>query len=524
MATATLDLVTRFARVYLDKRPSEGTLATLAARVDGQGATISQLLLEFHESGDRVNGNADELARMFFIMFNRPPDYETFAAAMDLMEVGNSLSRIAEIAMTVRGGQLNDTQNNQQFITKLAYQMFSNPALVPGLSNLTSVLLSQLNSGELTRADLLAAAVAFDHPQLKYNNDIDTSLLVMAAAGREASQAELAQFSAADPLPVIREVFEGAGELPFGELPFFNVNSTADQLTVTGSVVGTLSINLLNRTSVLTDGDPLSNYRLVYSPDNGVTESIIRFRSSLLTNYDTLDMSGMVTTDLTGVTVTAHNQDLEFIGPNVPNIVYAGSGDDQLVGGSAADTLYAGAGEDDLTGGGGIDTFSFAPAATYRASLTNLTNILDFGNGADKISFSRLFGKTAAAANVTPIQVDAAPSGAQQTALAAIVANGVVLINNSGDWVDGNGALIRATPSDIASVFAGVTITDPTTNSKSYAAISYDIVNGADVWLISNFTGLTAVTTAEVQLIGHIDNYSNTDLLTQLKVAGAIVA
>jgi uncharacterized protein (DUF2342 family) len=107
--------------------------------------------------------------------------------------------------------------------------------------------------------------------------------------------------------------------------------------------------------------------------------------------------------------------------------------------------------------------------------------------------------------------------------LAAIAANGVVLVNNSGTWLDSNGKLAAATAANIASVFTGVTITDATTNSKSYAAISYDILNGADIWLISNFTGLSAVTVGEIQLIGHIDSPANIDLLTYLRTSGTIV-
>lgn len=525
MATDTADLITRFSRVYLENRPAEGTVSTLAARVDDQAATLSQLLLEFHQSGDRAQGNADELAKLFFIMFNRPPDYATFAYAMDLLEAGNSLAKLAELAMTVRGGQLNSIQSNQEFVNKLASQMFVDANLVPGLNSLLSVLVAQLTSGAITRGELLAAAAGYDHSQLKYRADIDTSLLVMAAAGREASRAELTQFRGDDPLPVIRELLLGAGELPFGELPFFSVGVTTNgdpSLTVSGSIVGSLDINLLAKTSVLTDSDPISNYKLIYSPDGGISESIIRFRSSLLSNFETLDVSAIATEDLTNIVVTAHNNGLEFKGADATNIVYAGAGDDTLVGGVAADTFYASAGIDTFTGNSGADVFSFAPAATYRANTRTTTSIEDFGNGADKLSLSRLFGKTTAAANVTPIQVDAQLVGVP--ALAALVANGVVLVNNSGAWVDGSGNLVRATTSNIAALFNGVTITDATTNSKFYSAITYDISNGADVWLISNFTGLTAVVEAEIQLIGHIDNYATTDLLTQLKTAGAIVA
>jgi len=107
--------------------------------------------------------------------------------------------------------------------------------------------------------------------------------------------------------------------------------------------------------------------------------------------------------------------------------------------------------------------------------------------------------------------------------LNAMAANGVVLIRNSGDWVDEDGFLTAATAENIATTFEDVVLTDTTTTSKSYAVISYDIVNGADIWLVSNFTGLTAIIESEIRLIGHIDGYEGIDLLTQLQTSGSIL-
>jgi hypothetical protein len=212
-----------------------------------------------------------------------------------------------------------------------------------------------------------------------------------------------------------------------------------------------------------------------------------------------------------------------YLAADVPNTIEGGAGNDVLTGGLDKDTFYGTAGADTLTGAGGEDTFVFAPASVYRASTANITTIADFGNGTDKISFNRLFGKTATASNASLIQVDAAPTVAQQAALAAITANGVILVNNSGTWLNASNVLTPATAANIASIFTGVTITDTTTNSKSYVAISYDILNGADVWLISNLTGLAAVVASEIQHIGQIDGFANADLLTQLKASGSVV-
>jgi len=348
-------------------------------------------------------------------------------------------------------------------------------------------------------------------------------LIVLAAVGREASTAEMELYSDISPMIAMRSVLVSSGELPFGNRPYFAIGVNADdnpQLTISGSVTGALLLNLNTKFSSIAG---VTNYVLVYSPDGGVSESIIRYQTSLLSSYKTLDCSGLSTTTLTNLTITLPNGGFEYIGANKPNTIYAGTGDDVVRGGSDADTLFAAAGEDSLTGGAGIDTFVLAPASTYRASAENITEITDFGFGTDKISFNRLFGKITAAAAVTPIQVDAAPTGAQITSLNAMAANGVVLIRNSGDWVDEDGFLTAATAENIATTFEDVVLTDTTTTSKSYAVISYDIVNGADIWLVSNFTGLTAIIESEIRLIGHIHGYEGIDLLTQLQTSGSIL-
>jgi hypothetical protein len=523
MPTSTGDLIARFARVYLQNRPSESTLTTYASRVDSGGITLTQQLNEFHISGDRANGASDELASLFFILFGRAPDYATYVAGMNLLEAGMTLSEIAQLGMGIRGGQLNMSQSNRVFVDTLASQMYDEPQYVLGLTAIKNSLVQQLDLGIISRADLLARAAAYQDTQIKFRENIDTALIVLAAAGREASTAEMELYSDISPMIAMRSVLVSSGELPFGNRPYFAIGVNADdnpQLTISGSVTGALLLNLNTKFSSIAG---VTNYVLVYSPDGGVSESIIRYQTSLLSSYKTLDCSGLSTTTLTNLTITLPNGGFEYIGANKPNTIYAGTGDDVVRGGSDADTLFAAAGEDSLTGGAGIDTFVLAPASTYRASAENITEITDFGFGTDKISFNRLFGKITAAAAVTPIQVDAAPTGAQITSLNAMAANGVVLIRNSGDWVDEDGFLTAATAENIATTFEDVVLTDTTTTSKSYAVISYDIVNGADIWLVSNFTGLTAIIESEIRLIGHIHGYEGIDLLTQLQTSGSIL-
>ena len=137
MPSATSLLIGRFAKVYLTTRPSEATLATFVSRVDTNTVTLAQQMLEFHQSSDRAQGYADEIATMFFLVLNRPPDLQTFYQAMSLMESGGSLTQLAALAMTVRNGQLNALQTNQQFVDKLATQMFAQPELAVSYTHLT---------------------------------------------------------------------------------------------------------------------------------------------------------------------------------------------------------------------------------------------------------------------------------------------------------------------------------------------------------------------------------------------------
>lgn len=528
MATATSALIARFARVYLTNRPEATTLDALKSRVDGGGITLSQQLQEFHQSADRTQGYADELATLFFLVLNRPPDLSTFTAGMNLLESGTTLERIAELGMTIRGGQLNTSQSNQQFLDQLASQMFAQPNQLLDIFFLKNILLADLDAGRMTKAQLLAAAAAYQHPSLKYKGDIDTALIALAAAGREASVAELSLYRNNDPLPVMRDLLTKAGESAYGDRPYFSVDANASggsKLMVSGYIKGDFTLNLSRKTSVITDTDSVSNYSLVYSPDAGVSESIIKLNASLLSNFATVDLSALKTKDLKSVTFDAHDSGVKYIGADIPNTITGGAGSDTLIGGTAADTFYGSAGADTLTGGAGVDTFVLAPAATYRASSANITSISDFGNGSDKLSLNRLFGKLTAATNATLIQADAAKAAdaTQLAALNLLAANGVVLVNNSGTWADASNNLQAATAANIASIFSSVSLADTTTNSKNYAVISYDMVNGADVWLISNLTAVQAIDVTEIKLIGHINSYANVDLLAQLKTAGTVV-
>jgi hypothetical protein len=49
-------------------------------------------------------------------------------------------------------------------------------------------------------------------------------------------------------------------------------------------------------------------------------------------------------------------------------------------------------------------------------------------------------------------------------------------------------------------------------------------MNGADVWMVSNFSSLPSVSESEVKLIGSLSLNSSGNLWTALQVPGAVVA
>ena len=78
MATTTSDLLDRAASVYLPGGMSEAEKETLVYRITEGHATSVEVLNSIATSAYRINGEVDELARLFFHVYNRPPDLATF--------------------------------------------------------------------------------------------------------------------------------------------------------------------------------------------------------------------------------------------------------------------------------------------------------------------------------------------------------------------------------------------------------------------------------------------------------------
>ena len=542
MAVTNTELMTRVARVFLEDQPSESTISAFADRIDNGEITRSEAIVEVYESGGRVTGNADELARLFFIMFGRAPDYTTFTNGMAMLEDGYSFVDLANVGLSMGFGRLSNALNlsNTAFVDNLANYMFTSPGSVTWLASLKSSIVATLEAGLMTRGQLLEIAANYDGTNLSYHQDVATSLLYMAALGRQASTQELALSRGISPTPVTRDALADASEDPFGERPYIELDDQV--LTVKGNVVGDLVINF-NTNVVTIDG--VGTSKVVYSPDGGESESIVSLSRASIAGASALDMRE-ISSNLDSVTFTTDtSDDTTFYGADTVNTVTAGSGDDTLVGNADVDTLTAGAGDDtldgaagndvlragagddSLTGGAGNDKFIFAPASTYRNNTSDTTTIEDFGNGTDTLDFSVLFGNNTPAA-ATIISGNADRDSADFLAdLVDLANNNVVLVSNTGVWLDETatdvGDLDARSRSQIADLFnkyvdanTAITFAEAPTFAQTYVVISQDPVNDADVWMISNFTNLTTIEAAEIQLIGHITSYADTDLWTTL--------
>jgi hypothetical protein len=219
-------------------------------------------------------------------------------------------------------------------------------------------------------------------------------------------------------------------------------------------------------------------------------------------------------------------------------VLTAGSGNETLVGGTGNDTLYAGSGQDSLTGGGGLDTFVF-PSSVAVTQNHATTLITDFGNGADVLNLAVLAGDSGTPKAVSPI-VGSSARGTGFVNTASAINNSVFLVYNTGQWVDDTASgLTTRTPTQISQLFTQtypipasgknpatvgvqpVVFATPPTIGAQYFVVSFDTVNGADLWMINNLAPLTSVDPTECLLVGHLSITGN--LWSALNSSGAIV-
>lgn len=551
--TATNIILARAARVFLQVQPTATELATWVARVDQGVASLNQQIVDISHATQRTTSNADELARLFFVLFNRAPDVTTFTEVMKMMDTGGySFQQICQIGLNVGSSRLSSSLKltDRQFVEQLASAMFKYPSNIAGLSAQVDLLVNALASGSMTRAMLLESAMRYEDSALSYSANIQPSLLYLAAVGREPSPAEIEAGKLLPELVMTRQVLAAGGEAPFGAFPIYTTGTAGT--TLTGTFTDAYAMDLNTYQSTLGTN---SNYRLFLLNTTGTMEQSKLYDTTLLSSVKNLNASSL-SSGIKGFTVTANSAGSSITAPNAnstliggagndvltggagADVLTAGAGNDTLSGGAGADVLNAGVGVDTLTGGAGKDTFTFIDSNALLAQ-GGVTTITDFGNELDVLNFGVLQGNAGKTANVKLI-VGSSDRNSGFIATKSAVHNSVLLVNNTGNWVDTAGNdLTPRTPAQIAELFtetyeiAGppqstgkrdVTFTTPPVLGSTYYVISYEAVNGADIWMVSNFSNLLSVNASEVKLIGHLSLNTHGNLWNALQVAGAFVA
>ena len=556
MPLTPLQIVTRASRVYLKEQPSASELNVLASRVSQGIVSMNQQIVEISRSENRYLSDSDELARLFFILFDRAPDLPLFSEGMRLMEKnGMSLDVLADAGLNFGAGRLSTALKltDKEFMQRLAEQMFEDPAAVLGLAKIVDDYANLLSAGALTRAQMVAMAARFDDTSTKYYKNIDAALFYLAGAGREASAAELTNAQGLAPIALNRSVLVAAGEAPTLLLPFFSYS--AGNLTIAGNFTEALQFNLSNLTSQL---GTKSNYRAFFTLDNGATEGSVEISASAISGVRNIDASG-IASGLVSFTATASGLGSRLTAPNAPSSLTGAAGNDSLTGGNRADSLVSGAGNDLLSGGAGADTLVSSqgrdtltggtgddtfvlPVAELARTVEIYPTLTDFGNGIDVLNLAPLLGRTIEPETVTPIIGNSDRTSSGFIDLTGLVNNSVILVTNTGNWVDttgvGNAAidLVPRTAVDIANLFTerydsdgdgqpdatrSVTFTTPPLTGQTYVVFSYDPINGADLWLVDNFTDIQTISSAEVRAIGHINPFA--DLWVTLTTEGSIL-
>ena len=516
MATDLPTVLTNVASVYLLTQPSEQELTSYVNRVESGSSTLPNAVNEIRVSVFREFGPADELARLFFVLFGRSPDPVLYGAAMAELRTGTTLENLCALALDINGNSLSNAQNlsDTEFVSRLIDTMWvSTPA---GINSQNYVSGLQTYS----RAHLLSEAIKYTDASLKYVNKIEPSLIYLAAAQRQITAEELEFSEAKQSTKLIREALVEGGADPYGTTPYWNISGST--LYLEGLYEEKFSIDLTSKTISLGDQN---KPQIVVSRDDGGTESFINFETSLLNGVTRIDARE----------TNIESADMNFIGAvttraGASNTTVEGSvGNDRLEGGSGNDILKASAGSDILVGGGGGDTIQFGSINDY-ALVTTLTTVTDFGVGADKLDFSVLFG-TSQATNAAVIAGVGDPASTSYPSVQATTRKSIILVEHAGTWPSAvvdtplttTGSLTARTAQNIADLFANTTLSNAPTRAEQYIVISTDVQNDADIWLIENSTKLTTVEVDEIKKIGHVDS-PLADLYGYLATAGNILS
>jgi hypothetical protein len=453
MAVTTSQLIIRAASVYLPNGMSQAEASNLVSRIDQGHATSVQVLSSIATSANRVGGDVDELARLFFLVFNRPPDLASFQVGIDAFGKGFSLAAVCEFVMNLGTSVFGASQSNQEFVNQLAEQMFADPDSVQGLAREKAKLTSLLDKGIITRVQLLEAVSRISSDNVKYERSVDPALAMLVGAGREATAEDLHTLEGSSGMALMRSALTLGGEKPYGTQPYFSINGTS--LEVTNELSEKFTFNL--QLGTVSKGDS-SSFPLVISRDSGESESPSASNAELIAGVSDVDLS-KASGDGADHEVYANDAGSTIFGPHVSSKLSGGAGSDLIVGGRGDDTIVGNAGADQLKGGEGKD------AITGGDGLDSI-NLVEVVAAADVVNL----GRTAASADT------------------------VVGFQSRVDKIDLSAAL---TPS---ALIIGNQIEYTAVKSVNVAALTAAATSDAPVYYISNITGGTGfLTLAEIE-------------------------
>lgn len=505
----TKSTVNNFYQVLTLEQPSDSFLTAQALRIDSGAATLGETLRLIYLSPSFDQSPADDITRLFFLGFGRAPDAVTFATAMQLVRDGMTLADIGQFVLTLPGLPLSNDgfPVNYAFATTLV-----NRALGAGSwLTLTTQLSDWLDAGVFNRGQLLAAVAGIPGLPGAADRDVETALMYLAGAGREASQIELLNASSSTAGRIV-DALSVAGLSATGGRPALTLQG--DTLFLSSDVTADVVWNLALPSFKLGGA---SGFKVFYSLDEGLSGSVVDFSASLVgsvTKLDAQEAIGKGKVAFVGSATLAN----AFWAPGTGSTATGGNKNDVFVGGSGVDVFTATAGRDVFTGGLGDDKFVLAASTVYQTDVS-LTTIADFGEGKDTLDFSRLLNKSVDISSLTAML-------ATNTTAVSLANGSVSLVENNGAWVSGAGISTvarAATGSDVVALFgAGRLFANPTQTNK-FVVITADTRNSADVWLVHNSTGVTAVTDGitgpqEVFQVAHLVGSWNVTLTGALPV------
>lgn len=506
--TSALDILKRYYDVLSLEQPTSSVLDAMAARVDSGTATLGEVLKTLYQSPTVAMGPAADAARLFFLVFDRAPDAALYDSVMEHLRAGGRMEEVAAVALEIPGLPLSNAgaPSHASYVSALLQR-----AIGVVDFGLAADLTGLLDNGITTRAQMLAMVASKRGLAVAPPERVETALIYLAAAGREANTLELNTAVGTTDGRIIDALAAAGLSATGGNLALSRVGNT---LKLYGDMAGDV---LFDAAAGVYKLGGKTVFKVFYSPDGGLSGSIVDFHKAMVVGVTDVDASSLVGKGK--FTLLANPAaPLHFQAPAAGAVATGSSGADWLVGSDSADTFYLTAGGDWAIGGLGDDKFVLPASTVFQAGSAPVT-ITDFGNGKDVLDFTRLLNKSVDIAKLTAVLADA---GAEMP----VINGSVTLVENNGVWVTGAGVTLasrQATAQDVAALFGpGELFRNPTAASKS-VVITADTRSSADVWLVLNSTGVTQITDGttgpqEVFHVAHLDGSWNVTLVGVLPV------